>query len=235
VDTWQKKYRINFTRGIIISVGAHFILLVILLLLPINNSPEIPYYHYGNTYTVDLTMINLNNEPPGGGGSSGDGTDGLSKGGSAVNTRNAMPVPSNEKTSIEFGKATKLTDMNDSLLQSGGSGLGNGTGRGIGDGTGDGYGFGNGIGSGLKQLPFMPRQTLEVVPQNTEGAKGIIILVLKIGTDGQVKEHKVIYNTSNSQPCLNSTIEAAYRSRWEKIKMEGRQIEYWIEKSYSFN
>jgi hypothetical protein len=235
VNTWQEEYKINFTRGIIISVGVHCILLILLLLLQFKNTTEIQNDYYVDTYTVNLTMVNLNNEAPGGGGSTGDGTEGQTKSRTSLNTINAMPVPADERTNIEFGKTTKLSDVNDSLLQSGGSGFGKGTGKGIGDGTGDGYGFGNGIGSGLKQLPFMPRQTLEVVPQNTEGIKGTIILVLKIGTDGLVKEHKVIYNTSNSQPCLNGTIEAAYKSRWEKIKMEGRQIEYWIEKSYSFN
>lgn len=231
---WQDDYRINFKRGILISVGMHFLLLISLLFFPIINTPEVQQDYYPDTYTVNLTMLNLSSDVPGG-GSSGSGTDGPGNGGASVNTLNAIPVPSGEKTNIEFGKTTNLSEMKDSLLKAGGSGNGSGTGNGSGDGTGTGYGYGKGVESNLKQLPFMPRQTLEVVPQNTDGIKGTVILVLRIGTDGLVKEHKIIYNSSGNQNCLNNTVEAAYKSRWEKIKMEGRQIEYWIEKSYFFN
>jgi hypothetical protein len=235
VDSWRDKYRNNFTRGIIISAGIHCLLLLSLLLFPIINSPEAPRDYYTDTYTVNLTMVHLGSEAPGGGGSAGDGTEGSGGKASAYNTLNAVPVPTSEKTNIEFGKTTSISEMKDSLSRPGGSGMGSGTGKGAGDGAGDGYGFGKEIGSGFKQLPFMPRQTLEAVPQNTESVKGTIILVLRIGTDGLVKEHKVIFNSTSNKMCLNSTIEAAYKSRWEKIKMEGRQIEYWIEKSYLFN
>lgn len=86
------------------------------------------------------------------------------------------------------------------------------------------------------QLPFVPRQILEVLPKNSdEDFKGYIEMKLKIGTDGKVLEHKVLTNTTGSQQCLQSVITAAYKSKWEPIKIRNNKIVYWVEKTYRFN
>lgn len=128
---------------------------------------------------------------------------------------------------------TNFEEPKDSLV-GGGSGLSTGKGTGIGSGNGKGIGDGSDWGLGSRSLPFVPRQILEVLPQNVDGEKGEILLLLKIGKDGFVKEHKVIINTLDNTLGLKNVLEAAYKSRWEKIKMEGTQIEYWIEKKYRF-
>jgi len=88
----------------------------------------------------------------------------------------------------------------------------------------------------LPQLPFVPRQILEVLPQNTdENIKGLIVIKLKIGTDGKVIEHKVITNTTGSQKYSQSVINAAYKSKWEPVKIKANNVVYWIEKTYRFN
>jgi hypothetical protein len=86
------------------------------------------------------------------------------------------------------------------------------------------------------QLPFVPRQILEVLPKNAdEDFKGYIEMKLKIGADGKVIEHKVIENTTGSQRCLQSVIAAAYKSKWEPIKIKDSKIVYWVKKTYRFN
>ena len=235
MNNWREKYRKNFTSGIIISFAFHITILLILFFLP-QSSAEPPDYYFENTYIVKLSTVNIGKvEIIGGGGSSGNGTVGAVKNFSSKKTISGIPVPVPELTDIEFGKATNLIDSKDSLLNSGGSGMGSGSGTGFGNGTGSGIGDGSGDGIGYATLPFVPRQILEVVPQNMDGVKGTIILVLRIGADGFVKEHKVIYNTSNDEACLMNTIDAAYKSRWEPVKIEGKQVQYWIEKTYKFN
>lgn len=95
---------------------------------------------------------------------------------------------------------------------------------------------GNGEAIDAPQLPFAPRQILEVLPQNNdEEFKGFIEIRLKIGTDGKVIEHKVVSNTTGSQKCLRNVITAAYKSKWEPIKISNNKIVYWVEKTYRFN
>lgn len=122
---------------------------------------------------------------------------------------------------------------------SGGNGEAEGTGKGVFLATGfGGYpeaGGSGGIGN-LPRLPFVPRQVLEVVPEKPEdNLEGEIDLILRIGTDGRVQEHRVKGNTTNSYRYLNSVIKAAYRSKWEAVTYQGGKVEYWIEKKYSFN
>jgi len=82
---------------------------------------------------------------------------------------------------------------------------------------------------------FIPRQILEVVPQKVDGVKGFIKIRVLVGIDGYVKQHKILNNTTNSQKCLDSVLEAAYKSRWQPISIEGEKVEYWIEKIYTFD
>jgi len=95
---------------------------------------------------------------------------------------------------------------------------------------------GSGTSSDMPELPFVPRQILEVLPQNVDkNAKGFVELSLKIGTDGHVIEHKIIDNTTGSQNILRSVITAAYKSKWEPVKINNNKIVYWVEKTYRFN
>jgi hypothetical protein len=88
----------------------------------------------------------------------------------------------------------------------------------------------------MPQLPFVPRQILEVLPKNVEkNTKGYIELSLKIGTDGHVMEYKIIGNTTGSDQALQSVIMAAYKSKWEPVKIKNNRVIYWVEKTYSFN
>lgn len=224
---WREKYRNNFTIGIAVSIAAHLLLFQILFLFP-PTIPETTLQYFDNSYIVKLTSVNIGKvDIGGGGGSSGDGAEEDENKFSSSKTLSGIPVPVPESADIEFGKETNLIDRKDSILNSGSGGIGSGSGGGIGSGQGSG--------SDYLSLPFVPRQILEVVPPNVEGVKGTIILVLKIGTDGFIKEDKIIYNTTNNAECLKNTIEAVYKSRWEQVKIEGKQIQYWIEKTYKFN
>jgi len=103
-----------------------------------------------------------------------------------------------------------------------------------------GGGTGNVSGKGAilnaPQLPFVPRQILEVLPENIdENIKGLIVIKLKIDTDGKVVEFKVMSNTTGSQKFLQSVINAANKSKWQPVKIKNNNIVYWVEKTYRFN
>ena len=84
-------------------------------------------------------------------------------------------------------------------------------------------------------LPFTPRQLLDVLPErNNQSVSGLIILSLRIGIDGRVKEYKVIKNTTNCSPCLQNVIKAVQQSKWEPAVINNHKIEYWIDKTYHF-
>lgn len=87
----------------------------------------------------------------------------------------------------------------------------------------------------VSSLPFIPRQILEVVPQNTDGIKGLIKVKVLVGIDGYIKQYKVLSNSTNSIIVQNNVVEAVSKSRWQPITFEGEKIEYWIEKTYRFN
>lgn len=218
----------------IISISIHLAVLLLVYFLLSGNKSEEPNYFYFNSYTVQLTNKFSNDTTFGGGGSLGNATDLIGQGFSAPKTLVGIPVPSSEESNIDFGLITNLEEPKDSLV-GGENGMGTGKGTGIGSGKGKGIGDGSDWGVGSRSLPFVPRQILEVLPQNIEGEKGEILLLLKIGKDGFVKEYKVIINTIDDPLGLKNVLEAAYKSRWEKLKMEGTQIEYWVEKKYRFN
>jgi hypothetical protein len=209
VEYWQNRYRKNFLCGIITSIIVHIVLLIIVLFFSLNSNGEEQKY-FISTYTVQINKLPSNDTTWSGGGSMNDGVDELVKGSSTPQSISGIPVPSSEPDKIEFGNITNLEPPKDSLAGNGG-----GSGSGAGEGVGNGYGFGQGLGKGVKQLPYMPRQILEVVPQNTGGVKGTIILVLRIGTNGFPLEHKVIYNTVNDPDCMLDIIDAVYKSRWQ--------------------
>ena len=83
-------------------------------------------------------------------------------------------------------------------------------------------------------LPFLPRQILEVLPKREENVSGRITLSVRISTTGYFVDHRVVENTTNSQSCLNNVIEAAKKSRWEPILLGSQKVEYWVRKTYWF-
>jgi len=90
--------------------------------------------------------------------------------------------------------------------------------------------------SGIGLISMMPRQVLEVLPEKRPGElEGKINLYLKIDESGKVVEHKILLNSLKCDDCLKKILSAAYQSRWEPAIRNGRQIIYWIEKTYSFN
>ena len=87
----------------------------------------------------------------------------------------------------------------------------------------------------VNQLPFIPRQILEVLPQKSENKySGNIKLYLKIDKEGKVSSYMILSNTTSSSECLQNVLKAAYKSKWEPAIVNGNKVEYWIEKSYSF-
>ena len=87
----------------------------------------------------------------------------------------------------------------------------------------------------LEGLPYIPRQVLEVLPENTsDNPRGEVLLSLHIDKNGKVKAHKIIKNTTQSQICLQSVLKAAYSSRWQPVIIDSNIYEYWIYKSYQF-
>ena len=234
MENWRERYYKNFRTGMIVSISIHLVVLLTIFFLTSGTKSAESNYFYFNSYTVQLTNKFSSDTTFGGGGSFGNATDLIGQGFSAPKTLSGVPVPSVEESNINFGLVTNLDEPKDSLV-GGGNGMGTGQGTGIGSGVGKGIGDGSGWGVGYRSLPFVPRQILEVLPQNVNGEKGEILLLLKIGKDGLVKEHKVIINTVNDPMGLKNVLEAAHKSRWEKIKIEGSQIEYWVEKKYRYD
>lgn len=85
-------------------------------------------------------------------------------------------------------------------------------------------------------LETQPRQIIEVVPQNPGSEiSGEIILLLRIGQDGRMKDYRLVSNSTRNEKALSSALQAARRSQWEATKVNGQIVEYWIEKIYRFN
>lgn len=86
-----------------------------------------------------------------------------------------------------------------------------------------------------KDLPYTPRQLFDVLPEEIDrSVSGLIVLSLRIGKDGTVKEYKVMQNTTNCDPCLKNVVAAVQKSKWEPAIVKGKMIEYWIDKTYQF-
>ncbi len=83
---------------------------------------------------------------------------------------------------------------------------------------------------------LVPRLIYEVVPAEGENEfRGKLQLSLKINENGQVIEHKIISNSLDCTKCLNEIIQSAYKSKWEPAKVNGKNEDYWVVKSYMFN
>ncbi|MEJ2195207.1 MAG: hypothetical protein P8X73_10185, partial [Ignavibacteriaceae bacterium] len=78
--------------------------------------------------------------------------------------------------------------------------------------------------------------TFEVLPEEIDDKiSGSLNLFLKIGTDGKVISHKVLFSSIECGNCIDKIISAVYRSKWLPGLLHGIEVEYWVEKSYVFN
>lgn len=84
-------------------------------------------------------------------------------------------------------------------------------------------------------FPLVPRQLIEVVPEKVDGAEGSIKIKFLIGKDGFVKKHSILNNITTNKKCVENVIAAVYKSKWQPIVFEGEKVEYWLEKTYTFN
>lgn len=241
----RKSFRKNIKVGFGVSALLH-ILIIIPFLFKGEEKTLIFNEAYGtaNTVEIDLTSLTAANYEmlhEGGGGGGGGGTDSDGSG-PLEEVKSGIPVPSSTPVKVEFGFVNTVppdsASKNQNLKSGSGHGTGEGSGSGSGSGTGTGSGKGSGIGAGTGDgtalLSFTPRQILEVIPESQSNFKGIIKLSVRIGKDGLVKDHKILQNTTNKAECLIRVLEAAYRSRWQSVKIEGRVVEYWTEKTYRF-
>lgn len=81
-----------------------------------------------------------------------------------------------------------------------------------------------------------PRQILEVLPEKKNFSYvGTLILKIKIDSRGKVTDHLILFNSLECKDCLSEIISAIYKSIWEPGVKEGIAMEYWVEKSYTFN
>jgi hypothetical protein len=85
------------------------------------------------------------------------------------------------------------------------------------------------------ELPYTPRQLFDTMPEKMdESVSGIIVLSLRIGIDGEVKDYNVIQNTTSNVTCLKNVVKAAMLSKWESAILRDQKVEYWIDKTYRF-
>ncbi len=232
----RKEYEKNLKTGIIVSLFLHLIIIVPLMF----ERDAIPSFKEGivTSKITDLELANIVAEnyeiaPPGGG--AGGGMPGI-EAGKKIERGIPVPVSKEIKTDYDFISSAGPDSAKPGKNVRTGTGLGTGIGTGTGSGTGSGKGTGAGAGSGdgTALLPFTPKQILEVIPEKKDDYKGIIKLSVRIGKDGRVKDHKVLNNNTGSAGCLAAVLEAVYRSKWQAVKIEGKMVEYWTEKTYKF-
>ena len=84
----------------------------------------------------------------------------------------------------------------------------------------------------LNSLPFAPRQVLWVVPKKDEDIDGFITFSLLIGTNGMVKQHKILKNTIREPKFVQNVVASLYKCKWAPVIMEGDKVEFWIELTY---
>lgn len=82
---------------------------------------------------------------------------------------------------------------------------------------------------------FIPRQIIEVVPERVNGASGSIKLKLLVGKDGFVLKHEILSNSTNNSKCITLVQNAVYKSRWQPVSFDGEKVDYWLEKTFTFN
>lgn len=87
----------------------------------------------------------------------------------------------------------------------------------------------------IHSLYIMPSQVFEVIPNNTIGCAGELLVDVKIDTLGKMSAYRVIKNTTSEKGCLESVLKALKQSIWESALYKGYKTEYWIQKKYVFD
>ncbi len=231
---WRKQYYKNYRTGVIVSLFVHVTIIgALFVFIPKTSKEKKNYFRY-NEYSTETSSIDFDYSQAikkylESGGSQGGGNNPDAVATTDKQTLFGNLVPSPEPSKIDFSSTTNLNPIDTLNKQT------EGFGDGIGSGTGDGTGKGIGNDGAYSSLPFVPRQILEVLPEQDDINKGTVILALKIGKDGRVIEHMLLMNSTKKDEVLKKVLAAAYKSKWQTVKMEGNKVEYWIEKTYSFN
>lgn len=84
-------------------------------------------------------------------------------------------------------------------------------------------------------LPYLPRQIVEVIPAGIDDLEGSIKFSLLIDKEGKVKKHKILKNSLRNSKSIKNILDAVYKSKWMPINFDGESVEYWFEKTYTFN
>lgn len=81
----------------------------------------------------------------------------------------------------------------------------------------------------------VPRQVLEVLPENGDGAcEGSITLLLTVAWDGKPRDHRILKNTVHDAQCLRQVLEAVYASRWSALPTADSTRTFTVRKSWTF-
>lgn len=87
-----------------------------------------------------------------------------------------------------------------------------------------------------KPKESIPRLIYEKLPSGgANKITGQLQLSLKINEDGQVTDHRILFNSIDCSDCLDTIIRTAYKSQWEPAMVNGKKADYWVVKSYTFN
>lgn len=201
------QYRIHYSRDFKIALGISLsIIILTFIFFPDNNTEQ------NDMPIYDSTLFTINDVPP---------TIQISQTQQAaakIHPTPAIQMPS-DIGEPEILSDVKITGTNTKTNPS--------------SGTGNAGVSKNSVDS---SIPLVPRQILEVMPKKVDkNVEGYIKLSLKIGVNGKVESYIVISNTTDCSECLQNVLVAVHKSIWQPARVAGKNIEYWVEKSYNFN
>ncbi|MDT8324545.1 MAG: hypothetical protein RRA94_10555 [Bacteroidota bacterium] len=92
-----------------------------------------------------------------------------------------------------------------------------------------------GKGPGSGEFAFVPRQVLEVLPENGDGScDGSVTLLLTIGWNGVPRRHRVLENGVHGENCLRYILDAVYASRWSPLPGADTLRTFTVRKRWTF-
>ncbi len=80
----------------------------------------------------------------------------------------------------------------------------------------------------LQVMPAYPKEEKE------RKRSGVVRLLVKVNTEGQVVDVVVSQNTTNSELCARAAIQAAYKSRYQPGSVGDRMLPLWTVCEYGF-
>lgn len=82
---------------------------------------------------------------------------------------------------------------------------------------------------------FVPRQVLEVLPENGSGrCEGSVTLLLTVAWNGVPRRHRVLENNVRDESCLQRVLEAVYASRWSPLPDTDTLRTFTVRKRWTF-